>query len=939
MSLTIVMELLSDCMSMKKKKTYKLIYGIFVAGVTASFFNAPVFAGESEVSCLSTDTGLSGSEQSPATGEPQGSEGGLLAGNTGESGISCFTDEDVKGGEDFRTSGDEAADAVFQPASEAVSEGTATYQDSDILYHGQSVSCGMTAEDKSASSGGTQKEENPSTTRLNTEKEESTTQLQDSDSDTAAVSSPVSREKASQTSAFGNIYIDLNGDGVTTAEDEQLLSRLIAAYDMKDHNGQEISGELARILYGPLVSAKETEAPGFSSYYLNNAGQATYVKSQGALGTCWAFATAASLESAMLKERLKLSGIDITAPTEGEPVLEGLKTDPDISEKYLAWLAYDHKINDGAQNEGISSERTGSDILGAGGLFGFPDSYWTSWRGIVNESDEPYKPDNRADSYIEAKYGETTDKLPEQWSLSGRVYPTGDPTAPARANKVITLPAPAIIEYKDGANVWTGYDSGATDLIKRTLVETGAVAISYAADQSYMSESGNRNYFNHKTWSQYNDSESVKVNHSVAIVGWNDDYPAENFKAEKNSLPPGNGAWLVKNSWGSYDWYEDQYGDTFTNVVEHLKEFQKDDVAWGIPGETGVGTGYFWLSYYDKSISSAMAFGVDIPDDGWDHDRIYQYNYYSDMASIPLVLRMYDSETSVANIFTAEEQEVLDAVSVRTTEHDSRVNVKVYLLDDGAFEGDPTAGELVSEIDAEIELAGFTTLKLPKSVTLKSGQRFAVVETIAADSGFKDSAVSFLNVETVLNDDKQNEANMGAARSYVYSAAGQTFAKVLSGGVYTWMSPEALTKELGGGIFNFGNALIKAFTILAETQSGEEQKADAQDTGIRKDTEVTDTGESSEKDTFTDRSADAGAYGSSSKGGALAAGRKAQASSAPVSKAQMNDAAGSKEEGGSSEKEKIQTVAAGTGDINTTGVWMAAAAAAVSMLVFVKRWR
>lgn len=97
---------------MKKKNTYKLIYGIFVAGVTASFFNAPAIAGESEVSCLSTDTELSGSEQSPASGEPQGSEGGLLAGNTGETGILCFTDEDVKGGEDFRDSGDEAADAV-----------------------------------------------------------------------------------------------------------------------------------------------------------------------------------------------------------------------------------------------------------------------------------------------------------------------------------------------------------------------------------------------------------------------------------------------------------------------------------------------------------------------------------------------------------------------------------------------------------------------------------------------------------------------------------------------------------------------------------------------------------------------------------------------------------------------------------------------------------
>ena len=33
-------------------------------------------------------------------------------------------------------------------------------------------------------------------------------------------------------------------------------------------------------------------------------------------------------------------------------------------------------------------------------------------------------------------------------------------------------------------------------------------------------------------------------NHGVEIIGWDDNYPKENFKYE----PEGNGAWLIKNS-------------------------------------------------------------------------------------------------------------------------------------------------------------------------------------------------------------------------------------------------------------------------------------------------------------------------------------------------------------------------------------------------------
>ena len=631
--------------------------------------------------------------------------------------------------------------------------------------------------------------------------------------------------------SFGNAIIDMDSDGTTDNNDIAAFLELVKDYDVSEHGNQEMPGELTKIIYGDIRSSGQTDTPEYTEYYLNNTGQATSVKDQLSFGTCWTFASVAGLESSILKQRQALNGEDVTRASEGDPMLSGISDTVDISEKYTAWTVYDKDYRDPSQDEGLTSKKEGQYVLDTGGWTGAVDKYWTSWRGVVDEEAEPYRADDASDIYTEQFQGD--------WSLSGNIYPVGDENAPARVNNTYLLPSPAIIEYKDGNNTWTGYDAGATDLIKQTLVETGAVAISYKVDQSRIGESGNREFLNTKNWSQYIDSDIVKTNHGVVIVGWNDNYPAENFLADSNSLPPGDGAWLVKNSWGSYDYYEKHYGDSFTELDEERKRAD----TWGIRDENGMGTGYFWLSYYDKSIASAIAFEADIPEDGWDHDRIYQYDMYNDASVNTFVLRMYDTGTTVANVFTSGENERLEAVSVRISEPCSRVNVKVYLLDSDKDISDPSSGELVSELDTKVDLAGFKTLDLDEPVILKPGQRFAVTETIVADCGYENSSVSFLNVETIIDESLQNNNNMSLARSSVYAGAGESFAKVLNNGAYVWMTPDMLTNAIGGGVFTFGNALIKAYTTMIDTQDNGDNKPDEPGKNEEGDQNTTKTAE------------------------------------------------------------------------------------------------
>lgn len=229
------------------------------------------------------------------------------------------------------------------------------------------------------------------------------------------------------------------------------------------------------------------------------------------------------------------------------------------------------------------------------------------------------------------------------------------------------------------------------DYIKNAIVKYGAVHSSYYSNSSCY----NADYTTH-----YNPTYGAGQGHAVAIVGWDDEYSANNFVRK----PKSDGAFICKNSYGL---------------------------------EKGDG-GFFYISYYDASLGiksfSAAYSGVE---DTNNYSKIYQYDPLG-----PTVAHTFGASDRLlcANVFPAENDggvasdEELAAVSFYTV--DPGVQCKVYVIEDYR-ESKDLKNINNPVINKTIKDAGYHTIKLDSPITISKGHRFAVVVEIINPSGAK----------------------------------------------------------------------------------------------------------------------------------------------------------------------------------------------------------
>ena len=219
------------------------------------------------------------------------------------------------------------------------------------------------------------------------------------------------------------------------------------------------------------------------------------------------------------------------------------------------------------------------------------------------------------------------------------------------------------------------YDTQVNTEWKTMLMEKGALSVSYFHNPAYCYEGTTTNYYN---------PVFSYTNHAVTLVGWDDNYPASNFR----NSPPGNGAWIIKNSWGA---------------------------SWGDDG-------YFYISYYDKTLNAnASAFEL-MP--RIENEKMYTH----DELGWLLNLSYADSEIIYTkSVFTAASTEKLTTIGFYTKSDNTDYTIQIRTAN--------PSGEFVNAWSAPqagtVAASGYTRIDLLSPVSLSAGQQYEVIVSYA----------------------------------------------------------------------------------------------------------------------------------------------------------------------------------------------------------------
>jgi|GEM_PF-1891568 len=284
----------------------------------------------------------------------------------------------------------------------------------------------------------------------------------------------------------------------------------------------------------------------------------------------------------------------------------------------------------------------------------------------------------------------------------------------------------------------------------KNLIETyGAVSAYYYMDPSYYSSA----YYNpSKAAYYYNGSE--QPNHAITLAGWDDNYPASNFNGA--CRPSSDGAWLVKNSWGT---------------------------SFGL-------SGYFWISYQDSQLSNAAACSFELSSAG-----TYAHNYQYDGATGMSAL-YGNNAYYMSNVFTAGGSQKLRAVSFFSYNINLNYTVSIYKN----VSGKPDSGTLAASQSGSFAEAGYHTVDMNDDVTFSAGEKFSVVIALRA-GGSVYAVYEGSGTNVIYYKDSQGISHVAYTET-AHADAGESF--------FSWNGSDWY--DMKADYNTDGNFRIKAFT-------------------------------------------------------------------------------------------------------------------------------
>lgn len=482
------------------------------------------------------------------------------------------------------------------------------------------------------------------------------------------------------------------------------------------------------------------------------------VRLQDPWGACWAFGSLAAMEANLVLQGLAEPGVQLSPRHlinfAGTPV--GASAGAQAGEGQ-------HAIDELIDLYGRNA------VFQLGGHALEVASAISSGEGVTFEADYPYQNDEGYQS------GMNYDAV-GTWTLDE----TERHKAEYTVRNVNILPNPAEFAEARDVNSWMlNWDSVAA--VKQAIIDFGAVSVSYFSSDGM---GGNLTYYdayNHTFFT----NETNLIDHDVCIVGWDDTFPRERFTTgAAGTLPEYDGAWIVKNSWGS-----------------PVEEFpNRNDWGW---------EGYFYLSYCDRSAQGFTAWEM-MP---ITTSIINQHDYMAQRSNAQTRITNYNPQ-KYANIFTASQDQVLSAVSVNTYAPATEGTVQIYRLSGGTFSvaPEPTQGTLLGDYKFSAPWTGYHRLQLGEDIVIKQGERFSVV-VAAYELDAEGNRIAVASIEAGNSESMVSALGVSHYDTVIVNP-GETSVLVTIDGMTRWIDgvdyAVLLHNEASDSAW-YGNACIKVF--------------------------------------------------------------------------------------------------------------------------------